>query len=211
MLELNLISDVAIQQWFINTLFVTVAFYFEARAFEKPIAKLLKEVEDPAKYKQTRNDMPLYWPRFTVRITLFSLLILTTVLANANVFTGDLEFESITTTITELIFIVLFFIIGLIIRRIHQRQLKRKIRRRLKSHEGTREELIEILEEKERKSGRITEGLLAFLMLGVLLTVLVFYTTGFTGPSLAIGFLGVSLNIRVGLVLLLNLYFGYRQ
>ena len=73
-------NPLEIQKWFINTLFVVVAFYFEARAFEKSIPQLLKEVKDPAKYKKTRSELPMYWPRFTVRITLFTLLILTVVL-----------------------------------------------------------------------------------------------------------------------------------
>lgn len=203
-------TPIGIQEWFVNTLFVVVAFYFEARAFEKSIPQLLKEVKDPAKYKKTRSELPLYWPRFTVRTILFLFLVLTAVLTGLGVFSVELDFTS-TNTITELIFIVVFFAIGLIIRRLHQKSLKNKIRRRLKTHDGSQEELIEILEEKERKNGRISEGLLAFIMLGVLITVLMFFTIGFDYGSLPIPLLGVTVSLRVGMVLLLNLYFGYRQ
>ena len=33
---------ITLQDWFMNTLFVVVAFYFEARAYEKSIRQLLK-------------------------------------------------------------------------------------------------------------------------------------------------------------------------
>ncbi|MBN2157213.1 MAG: hypothetical protein JW776_14305 [Candidatus Lokiarchaeota archaeon] len=201
---------ITIQQWYISTLFVVVAFYFEARAFEKSIPQLLKEIKDPAKYVQTRNELPLYFPRFTVRIILFSLLILTVVLTGLGVFSETLEFSS-TNTITELIFIVFFFIIGLIFRRIHQKQLKRKIQTRLREHEGTHEELIEILEEQERKIGRVTEGFLAILMLSVLIIVLIFYTINWNRDLFFIPLVNVQVSLRMGMILLFNLYFGYRQ
>ena len=207
----GLIFPITIHEWFVNTLFVVVAFYFEARAYEKSIRQLLKEVKDPAKYKKTRNEMPLYWPRFTVRITIFSLLILTTVLVSAGVFSGTLDFSSTSSVLIELIFIVFFFIIGLLIRRFHQSQLKRKIRRRLGKHEGSHDELIEVLEEKERKNGRITETFLAFIMLTVLLSVLLFYTLDWDYNLFFIPFINIQVSVRMGMILLLNLYFGYRQ
>jgi len=202
---------ITIEQWFLNTLLVVVAFYFEARAFEKNIPQLLKEIKDPAKYKKTRNEMPLYMPRFTVRITLFSLLVLTSVLLGFKVFDGTISLATSSTFLTELIFIVFFFMIGLIIRRIHQNQLKNKIRRRIRKHEGTQEELLEIIEEKERKTGRVTETILAFLMLGVILTVLIFYTIDWDYILFPIPFLGINVSVRMGMILLINLYFGYRQ
>ena len=202
---------ITIQEWFVNTLFVVVAFYFEARAYEKSIRQLLKEVKDPAKYKKTRNEMPLYWPRFTVRITIFSFLILTTVLVSAGIFSGTLDFSSTSSVLIELIFIVFFFIIGLVIRRLHQSQLKRKIRRRLGKHEGTHDELIEVLEEKERKNGRVIETFLAFIMLSVLLAVLIFYSLNWNYNLFNIPFINVQVSVRMGMILLLNLYFGYRQ
>ncbi len=207
-------SPLEIQKWFMNTLFVVVAFYFEARAFELPISKLLKEVKDPAKYKKTRNDLPVYWPRFTVRITLFTLMILTVVLLTTGVFTEPSTLVPqipITDTITELIFIVFFFMVGLIVRRIHQKILKRKIRRQLKTHVGSQEELIEILEVKERRNGRITEGILAFVMLVILIVVLIFYTLPWNLDLFVIPIIDLTVSVRMGMILLLSLYFGYRQ
>ncbi len=202
---------ITIQEWFVNTLFVVVAFYFEARAYEKSIRQLLKEVKDPARYKKSKDEMPLYWPRFTVRITIFTFLILTAVLVGAGIFSETLDFSSTSSILTELIFIVFFFIIGLLIRRLHQRQLKRKIRRRLGKHDGSHEELIEVLEEKERKSGRITETFLAFIMLGILLSVLIFYTIDWNYDLFLIPLINIQVSVRMGMVLLLNVYFGYRQ
>ncbi|TFG21291.1 MAG: hypothetical protein EU530_00655 [Promethearchaeota archaeon] len=207
-------SPLSIQKWFMNTLFVVVAFYFEARAFEKTIPQLLKEIKDPAKYKKTRNELPVYWPRFTVRIILFTLLILTVVLLTTGVFTEPTSLVPqipITDTITELIFIVFFFMVGLIIRRIHQKSLTRKIRRQLKTHDGTQEELIEILEKKERRNGRITEGILAFVMLITLIIVLIFYTLPWNLDLFIIPIIDLTVSIRMGMILLLSLYFGYRQ
>ena len=127
---------ITLQDWFMNTLFVVVAFYFEARAYEKSIRQLFKEIKDPAKYKKTRSRLPLYFPRFTVRITLFSFLILTSILASIpDLLDGSLEFTVITSVLIELIFIVFFFMVGLLIRRLHQSQMKRKIRKRLSKHE----------------------------------------------------------------------------
>jgi len=202
---------ITIQEWFVNTLFVVVAFYFEARAYEKTIRQLLKEVKDPAKYKKTRTELPLYWPRFTVRITLFFFLILTVVLVSASMFSGTLEFTSTSSVLIELIFIVFFFMVGLLIRRMHQGQMKRKIRTRLAKHEGSHEELVEVLEEKERKNGRITEAILAIIMVGILISILIFYTIDWNYNLFFIPLINIQVSVRMGMVLLLNLYFGYRQ
>jgi len=207
----NPLFPITIQEWFVNTLFVVVAFYFEARAYEKTIRQLLKEVKDPAKYKKTRTELPLYWPRFTVRISLFLFLILTVILVGAGMFSGTLEFVSTSSVLIELIFIVFFFIVGLLIRRMQQGQMKRKIRKRLAKHEGSHEELVEVLEKKERKNGRITEAILAIIMVGVLVMVLIFYTIDWNYNLFFIPLINVQVSLRMGMVLLLNLYFGYRQ
>ena len=48
-------------------------------------------------------------------------------------------------------------------------------------------------------------------MLGMLLTVLIFYTIDWNLLLFTIPLIAVNVNVRMGMMLLLNLYFGYRQ
>ena len=59
----------------ISSLFLLVAFYFEARkGGQDRINRVLKEVRKPEKFDEADQKKPLYLPKYTVRLILILLL-----------------------------------------------------------------------------------------------------------------------------------------
>ncbi|MHA2287316.1 MAG: hypothetical protein ACXABG_00890, partial [Promethearchaeota archaeon] len=61
----------------VNTIFILVAFYFEARKSEDSRLKIIAEIKNPEKAAEEKRNAvkPLYLPKYTVRVSLMIILI----------------------------------------------------------------------------------------------------------------------------------------
>ena len=120
-----ILSDKDIPSLIVNVIFVVVAFYFEARRSEHDkIKDIVEEMKRPDLLIQDSKKvkMPLYLPRYSVRIILISMLFITLL---ANYLGPRVDFE-VTNTIFDLLIIVILFIIGASFRAILNSREKKK-------------------------------------------------------------------------------------
>ena len=209
-----IISGEQIPRLIVNAIFVLVAFYFQSRKEKtEKIKHIIKEIKNPEKYEEEmkREKKPLYLPKYTVR----SLLLITLVAIVLLNFLGpDVPFETTTNTLVDLLIIVVLFMAGAFLKRIGNSKEKDRIKNQLSSMEdystlSIYEILENLLEETSSWLAQKGKNLLSLVTLLAVITSLLCYTVGWDYIIFSLPFYVISL--RETLLLLINLYYGFRD
>lgn len=198
----------------INSIFIVVAFYFEARRGEKEkllqIVKELKSGDLSIEEEENQKD-PLYLPRFTVRTSLVVLLLLFIVIDWLG---PNIPFTQ-TNTLADLILMIAFFIIGSFFRAIAKMRETKDIKEQIQNMDASLSdaEIIEILMRREpswfKRKGK---NILSISALIAVFVALFSYTINFDYTIFTITALNNYRVSVVGLLLIfINAYYGFRE
>lgn len=205
-----LLLETQIPSEIVNSVFILVAFYFQARKGEDDRLKFIQEVRKPEKAaeEKKKEKKPLYLPKYSVRISLTGLL--------AIYFLIDL-FEplniEIQNTLIDILIIAILYFVGTFFRvigtSIQKRKLKDQIEKIPNYQELSKYDILERLDKQNRGSaknvGKSLFSILVFIAISIALSL---YTIG-QDPVLSFGI--ISISIRSGLLLLINIYYGFRD
>jgi hypothetical protein len=202
-----LFFDQPIPGFLINAIFILVAFYFETRkTIKERIETIIAEMKPGYEVKSEKDEKyPLYFPKYSVRISLVIIIIL---ILTLNYCGPQVPFEQ-TNTLLNLLLIISVYIVGSLIRAYNNKKKEKRIReqiRNLKDFETLSDvEIIEqLVEEKPKKWKLRGKGLLSISMFSAITFALILYTF-----DVDIQFSIFSL--RELLLLTINLYYGFRD
>ena len=207
-----IINGEQIPRLIVNAIFVLVAFYFQSRKEKtEKIKHIIKEIKNPEKYEEEKKKekKPLYLPKYTVRSLLLITLIAITFL---NFLGPEVQFETTTNTLVDLLAIVVLFMVGAFFKRIGNSKEKDKIKIQLSSMEDDLSiyELLErLLEDTSSWLAQKGKNLLSLVTLLAVITSLLCYTVGWDYIIFTLPFYVISL--RETLLLIINLYYGFRD
>ncbi|MFX0030049.1 MAG: hypothetical protein ACFE8B_12625 [Candidatus Hermodarchaeota archaeon] len=197
----------------INSIFIVIAFYFEARkGTEEQMKEIINEIKrtDLETVALEEEKMPLYLPKYTVRFLLILTLIILQVLI---ILSPSISFQA-TNTLADILLIVGLFMIGALFRSISKAREKKNLREQISEMDASLNE-VEIIEKlmlKEPSWWKSTgKSLLSILMLITTTTALMFYTFDFDYEILSLTQYGIELTLRGILLLLINVYYGLRD
>jgi len=195
-----------------SSIFILLAFYFEARKGEKEQIDMIKEIKDPIKFAEEKKKQkkPLYLPKYSVRI---SLVLILTIIIVTNYFGPNVPFET-TNTFLDILIIVLFYFTGVffgsIIKNYQKKKLKKVIETIPDYETKSKYEILDIL--MERKAGiwkRAWRNLISLLTFVAVTLALIAFTINwdFTIPFFSF----FDLSLRETLLLIINVYYGFRD
>jgi len=201
-------DNIQIPSEIVNTIFILVAFYFEARKGVDSRLKIIEEIKNPEKVSEEKRKAkkPLYLPRYTVRISLMIFLI---VFYLIDLFIQPISLE-LTNTLIDILVIAILYFIGTFFRAIGQIFSKKKLREQIKEvpsyQELSKYDILEKLDEQKR--GGITnvgKSLFSIIVFVAVTSALFLFTfhLDFT--------LIFNVSLRRALLLLINLYYGFRD
>jgi hypothetical protein len=203
-----IIANSQIPSEIVNTIFILVAFYFEARKGEDSRLKIIEGVKDTDEVSEEkrRTKKPLYLPKYSVRILLMILLI---VFYLIDVFVQPISLELTNTLIDILVIAVLYFIgtfFRALVKIFQKNKLKDQIEEIPNYLELSKYDILEKLDEQKR--GGITHvGKNSFsIIVFIAVTVALFLFT--VDIDLILIF---DVSLRRALLLLINLYYGFRD
>lgn len=197
-----------------NAIFIVVAFYFEARKpTEDRLKSIIKEIKEPVAFEveKQKEKKPLYLPKYTVRITLVSLLVLIIVI---NSYGPQIPFEA-TNTLLDIMVIIGLYIFGGFFRGIGVRLEKKKIHEQVSKMSNvdslSKYEILEKLAE-EKKSWLARKGKSALSIGTFIATVfaLLLYTLEMD-PIVILTLFFYQLTLRQILLLVISIYYGFRE
>ncbi|MFX0080598.1 MAG: hypothetical protein ACFE94_02495 [Candidatus Hodarchaeota archaeon] len=197
----------------INAIFIVIAFYFEARkSSEENIKKIIDELKstDLKTIDLKKEKKPLYLPKYTVRILLVVMLVIIQVLIFV---LPDITFQ-ITNTLADILLIVGLFMIGALFRSIAKAREKKNLREQIAGMDASLSdvEIIENLMHKEPSWWKSTgKSLISIIMLITITTALFFYTFDIDYQIISLTQYGIELTLRGILLLLINVYYGFRD
>ena len=206
-----LLINQAVPDVIINSIFILVAFYFEARKSGEEKLQIIREIKTPDKVKEEkkREKKPLYLPKYSVRISLLALLIIITI---TNILGPGLTFQTVNTIVDILTIIILYFI-GSFLGSIGFLRTKKKLRKKIieipEYQTKSKYEILDLLAEEGlswfTRSWRSFISIITFI---AVTTSLVLFTINldFTIPIFA-----TQISLRSGLLLLINVYYGFRD
>jgi hypothetical protein len=192
----------------INAIFLLVAFYYEARKGEDTRLKFIAEIIDPEKaIEEKKKDIkPLYLPKYTVRISLLVILLVYYII--------DLLFRNIylelTNTLIDILVIAVLYFIGTFFRAILNLWSKKKLKEQIEAIPNYKElskyDILEKLDKKKRGGvSNVSKSIFSIIVFLAVTTSLLFFEAGI---DFALIF-GISL--RRALLLLINIYYGFRD
>ncbi|MFX0076869.1 MAG: hypothetical protein ACFE96_15600 [Candidatus Hermodarchaeota archaeon] len=192
----------------INAIFLLVAFYYEARKGEGSRLKFIAEIINPEKaIKEKKKDIkPLYLPKYTVRISLLVILLVYYII--------DLIFQNIslelTNTLIDILVIAILYFIGTFFRAIVNLWSKKKLRKQIEAIPNYKElskyDILEKLDKKRRGGvSNVSKSIFSILVFLAVTTALLFFEAD-------IDFVLIfNLSLRRSLLLLINIYYGFRD
>jgi hypothetical protein len=196
----------------INVIFIVVAFYFEARRTEREkLKQIVDEIKRPDIFvgDLKKEKKPLYLPKYSVRFLIVVILVIVQIL----IFLRGITFQ-VTNTLTDLLLIIGLFIIGAFFRSILKSRERKKIREKIANMDASLSDvqIIEklILEEPSwwKRTGK---NILSLIMLVVVIGALLCYTFNWDYPIFEIAVPQYSLTVVGLLLLLVNVYYGFRD
>lgn len=209
-----LLGETEIPSGIINSIFILIAFYFEARKTEDDRLKLLKEIRKPliAKEEKKKLKKPLYLPKYSVRISLMILLIIYFII---DVYQPlNLEIQN---TLIDILTIVILFFIGTFFRVIgigsKRRKLKEQVEQIPNYQELSKYDILEKLDQqKKSKSSGFWKSLLSIIVFFAIIISLYFYTVDQDVIiPLVIPVIINTNSLRRALLLVINIYYGFRD
>ncbi len=192
----------------INTIFILVAFYFEARKGEDSRLKVIGEIKDTKETSEEKRKTkkPLYLPKYTVRGFLMILLI---VFYLIDVFVQHISLE-LTNTLIDILVIAILYFIGTFFRALVKLFQKNKLKEQIEEIpnylELSKYDILEKLDEQKRggitHAGKSIFSIIVFIAVAAALFL-------FTIKTDFVLIFNVSL--RRALLLLINVYYGFRD
>ncbi len=192
----------------VNTIFILVAFYFEARKGVDNRLKIIEEIKNPEKESEEKKKTkkPLYLPRYTVRISLMFFLI---VFYLIEIFIQPISLE-LTNTLIDILVIAILYFIGTFFRAIGQMFSKKKLKEQIEEipsyQELSKYEIFEKIGEQKRGSfGNFGKNLFSIIVFIAVTSALFLFT-------IDIDFILIfNVSLRRSLLLLINIYYGFRD
>jgi uncharacterized integral membrane protein len=203
-----IIANSQIPSEIVNTIFILVAFYFEARKGEDSRLKIIEGVKDTDEVSEEkrRTKKPLYLPKYSVRILLMILLI---VFYLIDVFVQPISLE-LTNTLIDILVIAVLYFIGTFFRELVKIFQKNKLKDQIKEIpnylELSKYDILEKLDEQKR--GGITnvgKSLFSIIVFFAVTTALFLFTVNIDFTLI------FNVSLRRVLLLLINLYYGFRD
>lgn len=196
-----------------NAIFILVAFYFQSRKSGKDrLKRIINEMKNPEKIeeKEKLEKKPLYLPKFTVRFLLIVMLALIIII---NTLGPNVAFET-TNTLFDLLIIICLFIVGAFFRGILVSGERKKVVNQIKNMQDYEnlskyEILIRLIEQKPSWLKQKGKNFLSILILAAVITALLCYTINWDYTILFLSYYEFSL--RATLLLLINVYYGFRD
>jgi len=192
----------------VNTIFILVAFYFEARKGVDSRLKIIEEIKNPEKVSEEKRKTkkPLYLPRYTVRISLMIFLIIFYLI---DIFIQNISLE-LTNTLIDILVIAILYFIGTFFRAIGQIFSKKKLKERIGEisnyQELSKYDILEKLDEQKHGSiNNIGRTLFSIIVFIAVTTALFLFTIDIDFTLI------FSVSLRRSLLLLINLYYGFRD
>jgi hypothetical protein len=208
-----LFTGEAIPPLIINAIFIVIAFYFEARkSIEEKLKQIVNEVKttDLITFNKKKEKKPLYLPKYTVRFLLILMLVIIQVL----IFVApSISFQA-TNTLAEILLIVALFMVGALFRSILKAREKKTIRDQISEMDASLSdaELIEKLILQEQSWWKTTgKSLLSIIMLITTTTALLLYSFDIDYEIVSLTQYGIELTSQGILLLLINVYYGFRD
>ncbi|MBD3197733.1 MAG: hypothetical protein GF317_21960 [Candidatus Lokiarchaeota archaeon] len=208
-----LINNQPVPGLIINAIFILVAFYFEARKSPKErMNRIIKEIKTPeeAEIEEEKQKFPLYLPKYSVRISLIILLILILII---NFYGPNVAFTS-TNTIADILIIIVLYIFGTSFRGIQNLKEEKEIKERIRNMKDYQNlsdiEIIENLMKERTKKWKLRgKGIFSLLMFSGIIVSLIFYQLNIDFNYQILPF--YLFSIRETLLLLVNVYYGFRD
>jgi len=197
----------------VNVIFIVVAFYFEARRGEH---EKLKEIVDEIKTSDlhvgdvVKVKKPLYLPKYTVRFLLVVILVIVQILI---FFQPGFSFQ-VTNSLTDLLLIVGLFIVGAFFRSILRSRERKKTREKIANMDASLSDvqIIEKLMLEEPSWWKQTgKNILSIIMLIIVIVALLCYTYDWDYTLFEIPTPYYKLTLVGVLLLLVNVYYGFRD
>jgi hypothetical protein len=195
-----------------NSIFILIAFYFEARKSETHPLDVIKEIKDPLKVAEERKKdvKPLYLPKYSIRISLVFLLIS---IILGNYFGPNIPFQTVN-TLLDILTIILLYFIGSFFRSIGNKRRTNKLKNQIKAIPNyqslSKYEILDKIQEKKPgfwvKTWRNGISLITFISVTLALIAYTF-DWDFTFTILSI----YNLSLREALLLLITVYYGFRD
>ena len=203
-----IIANSQIPSEIVNTIFILVAFYFEARKGEDSRLKIIEGVKDTDEVSEEkrRTKKPLYLPKYSVRILLMILLI---VFYLIDVFVQPISLELTNTLIDILVIAVLYFIgtfFRALVKIVQKNKLKDQIEEIPNYLELSKYDILEKLDQQKRGGITHVGKSLFSIIVFIGVTVALFLFT--VDIDLILIF---DVSLRRALLLLINLYYGFRD
>ncbi|MFX1374739.1 MAG: hypothetical protein ACFFA0_02900 [Promethearchaeota archaeon] len=197
----------------INTIFIVIAFYFEARrSTEEKLKQIVNEIKttDLKTIDIKEEKKPLYLPKYTVRFLLILMLVIIQVLI---IILPDISFQA-ANTLADILLIVGLFMIGALFRSISKAREKKSLKEQIGEMDASlsEAEIIEKLILKEPGWWKSTgKSILSIIMLTTTSTALLFYTFDLDYEIVSLTQYEIELTMQGILLLLINVYYGFRD
>jgi len=201
-------DNIQIPSEVVNTIFILVAFYFESRKGADSRLKIIEGIKNPEKVAEEKRNIkkPLYLPRYTVRISLMIFLI---VFYLIDLFIQNISLE-LTNTLIDILVIAILYFIGTSFRAIGQIFSKKKLKERIEElpnyQELSKYDILEKLDEQKRGSiNNIGRNLFSIIVFFAVTSALFLFTIDIDFTLI------FNVSLRRSLLLLINLYYGFRD
>lgn len=203
-----IMSNTQIPSDIVNTIFILVAFYFEARKGEDNRLKFISEIINPEKAieEKRKSVKPLYLPKYTVRISLMAILIIYYII---DLFIQNISLE-LTNTLIDILVIAILYFIGTFFRTIGHMWTKKKLKKQIEAIPNYKElskyDILEKLDAKKRGGvANVSKTIFSVLVFLAVTAALLLFTAD-------IDFILIlNISLRRALLLLINLYYGFRD
>lgn len=203
-----IIDNTQIPSAIINAIFLLVAFYYEARKSEDSRLKFIAEIISPEKAaEEKKKDIkPLYLPKYSVRISLLVILLVYYII---DLFIQNISLE-LTNTLIDILVIAMLYFIGTFFRAIGQIWSKKKLRKQIEAIPNFKQlskyDILEKLDKKRRGGvSNVGKSIFSILVFLAVTTALLLYTADIKTILI------FNITIRRALLLLINIYYGFRD
>jgi hypothetical protein len=187
-----------------NMVFVIIAFYFEKRIEKTSVKEAVMQISEERK-KLTRDELPLYLPKYSVR----AILVLLVLILFINSYLVTNVFPTGINTFVDILAMVSSFVVGMLGRSIEVSAAKHKILKRVEKTGQSLQQVTQELEKESRLKAKRIGAIAAYLVCAALIIAMFLYTANVSIDIPLVA--GLSLPLRETLFMSVNTYFGFRQ
>ena len=203
-----IIENTQIPSDIINAIFLLVAFYYEARKGGDSRLRFIAEILDPEKaIEEKKKDIkPLYLPKYTVRISLLVILLVYYII---DLYIKNISLQ-LTNTLIDILVIAMLYFTGTFFRAIGQIWSKRKLKKQIEAIPNYKQlskyDILEKLDKKKRGGvSNISKSIFSILVFLAVTTALLLFTANIDFELI------LNISLRRALLLLINIYYGFRD